>query len=156
MYQNLKKKTEGFTIIEVLIVLAIAALIMLIVFIAVPALQRNARNNELRNQASRLATATVEFRTNANNELPQNGASSTAGSDAATLLNMANIDPSESVVTVVSATPPSEPDAGDFNVIAGSATCNSTRVDVQNPVENPRSVAVEFGLDGGGTGCIVS
>ncbi|HPW47952.1 MAG TPA: prepilin-type N-terminal cleavage/methylation domain-containing protein, partial [Candidatus Saccharibacteria bacterium] len=36
-----KKDQKGFTIIEVLIVLAIAALILLIVFLAVPALQRN-------------------------------------------------------------------------------------------------------------------
>jgi prepilin-type N-terminal cleavage/methylation domain-containing protein len=46
MKQLYKQKREaGFTIIEVLIVLAIAALILLIVFLAVPALQRNARNN---------------------------------------------------------------------------------------------------------------
>jgi prepilin-type N-terminal cleavage/methylation domain-containing protein len=36
-----QKRQQGFTIIEVLIVLAIAALILLIVFLAVPALQRN-------------------------------------------------------------------------------------------------------------------
>jgi prepilin-type N-terminal cleavage/methylation domain-containing protein len=34
----------GFTIIEVMIVLAIAGLILLIVFLAVPALEREARN----------------------------------------------------------------------------------------------------------------
>ena len=41
-----KKRAEGFTIIEVLIVLAIAGLILLVVFLAVPALQRNARNTQ--------------------------------------------------------------------------------------------------------------
>jgi prepilin-type N-terminal cleavage/methylation domain-containing protein len=40
-----KQNQKGFTIIEVLIVLAIAAVIMLVVFLAVPALQRNSRNN---------------------------------------------------------------------------------------------------------------
>ena len=35
-----KRKSEGFTIIEVLVVLAIAGLIMVVVFLAVPALQR--------------------------------------------------------------------------------------------------------------------
>lgn len=66
MYQNLKKKTEGFTIIEVLIVLAIAGLIMLIVFIAVPALQRNSRNNARNQDASRLAAAISECLSNRN------------------------------------------------------------------------------------------
>lgn len=36
--------TEGFTIIEVLIVLAIAGVILLTIFLAVPALRRNERN----------------------------------------------------------------------------------------------------------------
>jgi prepilin-type N-terminal cleavage/methylation domain-containing protein len=38
---SLKNNKKGFTIIEVLIVLAIAGVIMVIVFLAVPALQRN-------------------------------------------------------------------------------------------------------------------
>ena len=40
---------KGFTIIEVMIVLAIAGLIILIVLLAVPALQRNGRNTALKN-----------------------------------------------------------------------------------------------------------
>jgi prepilin-type N-terminal cleavage/methylation domain-containing protein len=56
--QQLKKKSEGFTIIEVLIVLAIAGLIMVIVFVAVPALQRSQRN-EARNNDARLITNAI-------------------------------------------------------------------------------------------------
>ena len=41
-----KRGSKGFTIIEVLIVLAIAGLIMLIVFLAVPVLLRNERNRQ--------------------------------------------------------------------------------------------------------------
>jgi prepilin-type N-terminal cleavage/methylation domain-containing protein len=44
MSKELTKKADGFTIIEVMIVLAIAGLIMLVVFLAVPSLQRNSRN----------------------------------------------------------------------------------------------------------------
>lgn len=67
MYQNLRKRAEGFTIIEVLIVLAIAGLIMLIVFLAVPALQRNSRNNARNNDASRISAAVTECLANRNN-----------------------------------------------------------------------------------------
>ena len=49
-----KKKVSGFTIIEVMIVLAIAGLIMVIVFIAVPQLQRNQRDNARQNIANRV------------------------------------------------------------------------------------------------------
>ncbi len=64
----LKKQrgTQGFTIIEVMIVLAIAAVIMLIVFLAVPALQRNSRNNQRNNDAARVAAAVNECLANRN------------------------------------------------------------------------------------------
>lgn len=55
-----KKKQEGFTIIEVLIVLAIAGLIMVIVFLAVPALQRNSRNTQRTADASKVASAIAQ------------------------------------------------------------------------------------------------
>ncbi len=66
MLQKLKKQESGFTIIEVLIVLAIAGLIMLIVFLAVPALQRNSRNRGRENDASLLAAAVNDCVTNKN------------------------------------------------------------------------------------------
>lgn len=59
-----KKSFAGFTIIEVLIVLSIAGLILTIVFIAVPQLQRNARDNQRQNIASRVKS---EIETYANN-----------------------------------------------------------------------------------------
>lgn len=65
-YKQLKEKTEGFTIIEVLIVLAIAGLIMLIVFLAVPQLRRSQQNTQIRNEASRILTAATEFESNSN------------------------------------------------------------------------------------------
>lgn len=49
-----KQRASGFTIIEVMIVLAIAGLIMVIVFIAVPQLQRNQRDNARQNIANRI------------------------------------------------------------------------------------------------------
>jgi prepilin-type N-terminal cleavage/methylation domain-containing protein len=71
MLNKLKKTNqEGFTIIEVLIVLAIAGLILLIVFLAVPALQRNARNTNRKNDASALAAAVSEYEDNNNGTPP--------------------------------------------------------------------------------------
>jgi prepilin-type N-terminal cleavage/methylation domain-containing protein len=64
MLNNLKKNKDGFTIIEVLIVLAIAGLILLVVFLAVPALQRQSRNTGRKNDAARVATAVNEWMSN--------------------------------------------------------------------------------------------
>src|SRR5579859_2753339 len=75
--KNRPKQENGFTIIEVMIVLAIAALIMLIVFLAVPALQRNSRNTQYRSEAARILAGANEFINNNNGSLP--AASSCAG-----------------------------------------------------------------------------
>lgn len=67
--QNIKSKS-GFTIIEVVLVLAIAGLIFLMVFIALPALQRSQRDTQRRDDMARLATALTNWQTNHNNSLP--------------------------------------------------------------------------------------
>ncbi|MEI7758807.1 MAG: type II secretion system protein [bacterium] len=68
--QTIKSKQEGFTIIEVLIVLAIAALILLVVFLAVPGLQRSQANNSAKNDATRIAASITNFVSNNNGILP--------------------------------------------------------------------------------------
>lgn len=144
MYKNLKKKTDGFTIIEVLIVLAIAALIMLIVFIAVPALQRNAKNNEIRNNASRLSTAVTEFRTNSNDTTP------TSDDHRKTIASMANV--SEVKVQLGGSGALSE----DSYRVVTPGECSGTSAVSGGAA---RSVAIQFGLKDGGAanqGCIAS
>ena len=57
-------KKSGFTIIEVVLVLAIAGLIFLMVFIALPALQRTQRDSQRKNDMSRLADAISRWTAN--------------------------------------------------------------------------------------------
>lgn len=80
MLSNKLKSQKGFTIIEVLIVLAIAGMIMLIVFLAVPALQRNNRNTQRNNDVSAIVGGVSEYVGSNNNKLPNSIASgSTTG-----------------------------------------------------------------------------
>ena len=60
----------AFTIIEVVLVLAIAGLIFLMVFIALPALQRNQRDTQRKNDMSRLKTAMDSYKSNNRGTLP--------------------------------------------------------------------------------------
>ena len=70
MSKKLSRKEQGFTIIEVLIVLAIASLILLAVFLAVPALQRNSRNTSRKNDIAAVLGAITEFESNNNGAVP--------------------------------------------------------------------------------------
>ena len=76
--KNLKKDNKGFTIIEVLIVLAIAGLIMLVVFLAVPALQRNARNTQRKADVSAILGSISEYTSNNAGKLPSTSGQFTA------------------------------------------------------------------------------
>ena len=145
MYKNLRKKTDGFTIIEVLIVLAIAGLIMLVVFLAVPALQRNQRNTSRRSDIGRIGGAVTEWTTN------NNGAVLTPGTGNANLTAILNntgtlsqytLTAQSSIqansFTLANGTNVAMP-AGNNNVNLGSvqvvvgATCGTNGATVANP-----------------------
>lgn len=92
---RLPKHHQGFTIIEVVIVLAIASLILLIVFLAVPTLQRNSRNHQYKNEASRILAASQEFSNNNSLNFPSCSPSypclsSTANTDPDKILKLSN------------------------------------------------------------------
>ena len=90
MRNKLKLNKKGFTIIEVMIVLAIAGLILLIVFLAIPALQRAQRNTGRKEDAGRLVTAIGDFISNDGGVLPQKGtwiSSPTTTGSCETILN---------------------------------------------------------------------
>ena len=70
---NSSSQKPAFTIIEVVLVLAIAGLIFLMVFIALPALQRNQRDTQRKNDMSRLKTAIDSYRTDNKGRLPEDG-----------------------------------------------------------------------------------
>lgn len=59
-----KTNKEGFTIIEVVLVLAIAGLIFLMVFIALPALQRNQRDSARKSEVGTIASAITSYQGN--------------------------------------------------------------------------------------------
>ncbi|MEI6053927.1 MAG: type II secretion system protein [Candidatus Saccharibacteria bacterium] len=64
------KKLKGFTIIEVVLVLAIAGLIFLMVFIALPALQRSQKDTQRKNDLSRIMTQLTNYESNNRGEFP--------------------------------------------------------------------------------------
>jgi prepilin-type N-terminal cleavage/methylation domain-containing protein len=147
--RNIKKSSQlhdskGFTIIEVLIVLAIAGLILLIVFLAVPALQRNSRNTSYRSEAAQLLSAASEH---ANNK---NGAALVAA-DNATILGLTK-NKNLTTLTVEAETGTTVPGSGTFNsaVLRTGAKCNSTNNETD--AGSPRGLAILYNVENGSGG----
>lgn len=67
---DVSARSRGFTIIEVVLVLAIAGLIFLMVFIALPALQRNQRDTARKNDVSNIAAAVTSYSSNNRGAFP--------------------------------------------------------------------------------------
>ncbi|MBR3368426.1 type II secretion system protein [Candidatus Saccharibacteria bacterium] len=68
MNKNINKK--GFTIIEVVLVLAIAGLIFLMVFVALPRLQMSQRDTQRRDDVAAVATAITQYQSNNSGAMP--------------------------------------------------------------------------------------
>lgn len=68
--QMSEKKQKGFTIIEVVLVLAIAGLIFLMVFLALPALQRSQRDTQRKQDISRILTQLNSYTSNNRGSIP--------------------------------------------------------------------------------------
>ena len=73
---NSSSQKPAFTIIEVVLVLAIAGLIFLMVFIALPALQRNQRDTQRKQNLARVASELQNYAANNKGKYPAYGADS--------------------------------------------------------------------------------
>lgn len=155
-----KRKEAGFTIIEVLIVLAIAGLIMVVVFLAVPALQRSGRNNALNTDANNVLTAVGNYSSNNGGSLPQslNGSASTTASGGVikigdtTNVNQetAKVDSGAATVylngTVITSASPT----GTIQIVTGTTgNCNSTGTALSGTAGSPRGYAVLYVAESG-------
>lgn len=149
MLQNLRKQQKGFTIIEVLIVLAIAGLILLIVFLAVPALQRNSRNTQRSGDASKVAGAISQCLSNRNGQVAS--CQSLANVQTNGGLELAKL----SQITTVNVADGTPAIPGDFvSVNAGfSARCQDDGSDAVAST-NTRQAAVTYRQETGGGGFI--
>ena len=146
--QELKQK--GFTIIEVVLVLAIAALIFLMVFIALPALQRNQRDTQRRSDVGRFASQVQQYSTNNNGAIPSQA-------QLTTFLNnylKANAgefkDPKSGNAYAVRYQTGSPTADGSIFYAAG-AKCNGESIALD--ASNPRVGAIAVKLEGSGVFC---
>ncbi len=111
---NVKNKinAKGFTIIEVVLVLAIAGLIFMMVFIALPALQRNQRDTARKNDVSTISSAVTSFTSNNRGVFPTTAQLASYAEDVSDNITSVvvgaagpkTISPADGVVTVTQKT----------------------------------------------------
>ena len=171
----------GFTIIEVVLVLAIAGLIFLMVFIALPTLQRSQRDTQRRNDLARISTQISQYQTNNNGRLPAAGkldpldgdttlpecssSSSTTSNSAACFvrnyMNSVNASENEFVdpggwaygLTIEVLTNGTQGTANTFDHIVYIYEHAKCNGEVAEYSSNARDYAIMYKLEGSGTYC---
>jgi prepilin-type N-terminal cleavage/methylation domain-containing protein len=162
---NINRKDNGFTIIEVVLVLAIAGLIFLMVFIALPALQRGQRDTQRKNDLSRAITAINSYTSSNRGALPTNWTTFTTSyltTSGDTFIDPAGANtgnPTATTYTFTARTVAQGALTGAFsaatnqNVIyyTTGATCGTSNDAVA--AAGSRKVAFRMYLEGGGFAC---
>ena len=157
MNTQLNTRSKGFTIIEVVLVLAIAGLIFLMVFIALPALQRSQRDTQRRNDASKFISQTTSYATNNRGQAPAHSADlSTDRAFATSYLKWAADssgefnDPTTGVGYEFVTAYANLTTAGQVYYGGRGTKCSGENVVSSS---NAREAAVAFKLEGSGTFC---
>lgn len=162
--KKLNNKQSGFTIIEVVLVLAIAGLIFLVVFTALPQLQRSRRDTARRDQVGRILASLTQNSSNNGGSFPSNptqfvafaadeqGYFGTCTSEATGNLECDSLsDPSNGQFSVAQ-TRNTTPNVGQLFYDSG-AVCGGTNNGQLINSSGSRKVAVAIGLEQGGSYC---
>lgn len=145
MLKKLKQSNaKGFTIIEVMIVLAIAGLILLIVLLAIPALQRNSRNTQIKNDASALVGAISTFASDNDGAIPDD---ISAADGTVTLKKGTTITGTAKIqagtdISSATAEPTTAPDSGNLVYVLG-VTCEGNT--------STRSISIYYSTESSGS-----
>ncbi len=161
-------KQNGFTIIEVSLVLAVGGLIFLMVFVALPSMQRLARDSQRKEDVTQLMNSIKKFMTNNRQGLPTgsgtveytngNVTSGTWRGFYKTYLGENFNDPSGTRYKLNVETLTESKKQYTYTSTAMDYTMHieiSARCDGEHAVktENPRKIAIVYRLEGSGVFC---
>ena len=167
-----ESRKKGFTIIEVVLVLAIAGLIFLMVFIALPAMQRGQRDTQRRDDMARFLSQLNQYQANNSGKVPNASTNDYKTKFVAPYLVLGDYkdgkynntkdtfnDPSTGEVYNVHSVRPcgkgtgcpsaSSTELGDISVYT-NATCEG---ETPTYVQGDRKIAITLKLEGAGTYC---
>lgn len=135
------KREQGFTLIEIVIVMAIAAALILVVLLAVGGAQRARRDTQRRGDASAYTAALDSYAANNGGVYPATGTGLTA-------TYFSRNDPTTGSPYTVQATVPTS--AGQIQYVL-SAKCNGNTVQTITPAQSGQYAVVMYMESGGAT-----
>jgi type II secretory pathway pseudopilin PulG len=113
MLNKQTSKTAGFTIVETLIVLAVAGLILILVLQAIPGLGRNSRNHQRKQDVQTILEAVSHWELNHSGTIPD----PSQGDQFLQFSSLSYYDPANVTVTAVTAGGASAPDQTDVDKV---------------------------------------
>jgi len=160
---NILKKDKGFTIIEVVLVLAIAGLIFLMVFIALPALQRGQRDTARKSDVGSVSSAITSYTANNRGSFPttlQLTGTATGVPDATGKFGgyVTSVSNNVTAITVIAATIGTTVKEGEIKVVQSSKCVSSSAANAAGVASQvlqsgtSRQFAVVTFLEAGGAG----
>ena len=123
---NQLREKDGFTIIEVIIVLVIAAIIMLAVFLVVPQLQRTQRNSKAQTIARQVLAAGEQYASNKGGVYPTCAAAGTMNCASITDITNTLTSPAGTTYATVTVVPTTNNQISITKDVAGCATTSTT------------------------------
>jgi prepilin-type N-terminal cleavage/methylation domain-containing protein len=142
---NLLKKEKGFTLIEIVLVLAIAGLLLVIVFLAVSGAQKARRDSQRKNDGAGFAAALEAYAGNNQGSYPAIGVNPPLNATY-----WSRKDPTTGNAYIFTNAVNVAPAAGTIGY-ATNATCNGG---VGTGAGSARNYAVVTGLEQGGSICV--
>lgn len=136
---------QGFTIIEVMLVLAIAALIFLMVFVALPTLQRSQRDTARKSDVDTIAATVTQYTSNNRGKFPTTSALQDYLGDLSNL--------TKDQITVEGSFKSRVSPTNDSAIVVQGAKCGDTTTSSANLTKaSSKQFVVVTLLEGGGKG----
>jgi prepilin-type N-terminal cleavage/methylation domain-containing protein len=146
---NLVKKEKGFTLIEIVLVLAIAGLLLVIVFLAVSGAQKSRRDSQRKSDAARILAQAEQYASNNNGNYP-----STAANAATFVTNYLNTgswnDPTTGATYTVTYGVGATAAAGSVRIASNASCTNGALV----AGAGARVFGVQTYAENGGSYCV--
>lgn len=144
-----RHRDNGFTIIEVVLVLAIAGLIFIIVFVALPQLQKTRRDTQRKNDVGRVIGYVTQYAANNGGMVPSDDPS-LAAFNANYLTNANQLkDPSSGQTYQMKWWGDDPPNEFGYLYYNHQATCTSGHLTVNSSLYSRNQIAVAIKLENG-------